>query len=259
MTKPSQARKPATSRSKVADNTASSAKDGSKIQSFIRRHGAATGAGVGALAVIATVVGFFVLGDDTPPPKRVQEITIVSITPPPPPPPPPPPEVKPPEPEMIKQEPIVDPQVKEEAKTEEPKEAPPDDAPPPGPLGLDAAADGPGDSFNLAGRPGGNGLLNGGGGGGSRWGYYSAMVQQQIEAALRANPKTRNSVGQVQVRLWADNTGRVTRVQIVSFTGDADVDSIIRGEVLPGLALRDPPPNDMPMPIVTRITLRRSS
>jgi hypothetical protein len=84
------------------------------------------------------------------------------------------------------------------------------------------------------------------------------MVQQQIEAALRANPKTRNSVAQIQVRLWADATGRVTRVQVVKFTGDADVDSIIRGEILAGLALREPPPTDMPMPMVTRITMRRS-
>lgn len=230
-----------------------------KAWRFIQQHRAATVAGAGAFAIVMIVAGFFIFSNDAPPPQKVTELTIVAILPPPPPPPPPPPEQKLPEPEMIEQKPMVDPQIKEESKVEEPKEAPPDsnDAPPPGPLGLDQAADGPGDNFNLAGRPGGRGLLNGGGGG-SRWGYYSAIVQQQIEAALRANPKTRNSVGQVQVRLWADGVGRVTRVQIVSFTGDAEVDSVIRGEVLPGLTLREPPPADMPMPMVARITMRRS-
>jgi hypothetical protein len=157
---------------------------------------------------------------------------------------------------MIEQPPITEKDIKEEAKVEEPKDAPPDE-PPPGPLGLDQAAEGPGDNFNLVGKPGGRGLLGGGGGGGSRWGYYVAMVQQQIEAALRSNPKTRNSVTQVQVNIWADHSGRVNRVQIVNSSGNAEVDAIIRGEVLGGLTLREPPPADMPMPMVTRITLRQ--
>lgn len=232
------------------------------IGHFVGQHRAATGAGIGAIVVVGIIAALFASGDDSPPIRRMQDFTILAIVPPPPPPPPPPPDQKLPEPEMIEQTPITDPQIKEEAKAEEPKDVPPDagkDEPPPGPLGLDAAAEGPGDNFNLAGRPGGRGLLGGGGGGGSRWGYYSAMVQQQIEAALRANARTRNSVAQIQVRLWADTTGRVTRVQIVSFTGDSEVDSIIRGEILQSLSLREPPPSDMPMPMVARITMRRSS
>jgi hypothetical protein len=159
---------------------------------------------------------------------------------------------------MIEQPPLTEKEIKEEAKVEEPKDAPPDE-PPPGPLGLDTAADGPGDSFNLVGKPGGRGILGGGGGGGSRWGYYSAMVTRQIEEALRSNPKTRTAVTQVQVQIWADRMGRVSRVQIVTSSGNADIDAIIRTEVLPGLTLRDPPPADMPMPIVTRITMRQPS
>lgn len=231
------------------------------IRNFVSQHKAATGAGVAAVVVVGIITALLTSGDDTPPIRKMQDFTILAVVPPPPP-PPPPPEQKPPEPEMIEQKPITDPQIKEEAKVEEPKDMPPDagkDEPPLGPLGIDAAAEGPGDNFNLAGRPGGRGLLGGGGGGGSRWGYYSAMVQQQIEAALRANAKTRNSVAQIQVRLWADTTGRVTRVQIVSFTGDSEVDSIIRSEILPSLSLREPPPSDMPMPMVARITMRRSS
>jgi hypothetical protein len=45
----------------------------------------------------------------------------------------------------------------------------------------------------------------------------------------------------------------------VSSTGDAELDAIIRDEVLGGLTLREPPPKDMPMPVVTRVTERRPS
>ena len=139
------------------------------IGHFVGQHRAATGAGIGAIVVVGIIAALFASGDDSPPIRRMQDFTILAIVPPPPPPPPPPPDQKLPEPEMIEQTPITDPQIKEEAKAEEPKDVPPDagkDEPPPGPLGLDAAAEGPGDNFNLAGRPGGRGLLGGGGGGG---------------------------------------------------------------------------------------------
>ena len=84
-------------------------------------------------------------------------------------------------------------------------------------------------------------------------------MQAQIEAALRANSKTRNAIMQVQVRLWADASGRVNRIQLVSSTGDAELDAAIRNDVLGSIVLREPPPKDMPMPMVTRVTARRPS
>lgn len=221
---------------------------------FVRQHGAAIGAGAGAVILLVAGVMLFIFGDETPPPRRV-EFTIVNIVPPPPPPPPPPQPEKPPEPEMIEQQPIVEPEIKEEAKVEEPKEAPPidTDAPPPGPLG--PGSDLPVGPGNSPFAPGGGG--GGGGGGGSRWGWYAAIVQQQMEAALRAHPKTRNSIARVQVRLWADKSGRISRIQLVSSTGDPEVDAAINNEAFAGITLREPPPSDMPMPVITRITLRR--
>jgi hypothetical protein len=124
----------------------------------------------------------------------------------------------------------------------------------PGPPGLDDAGKGPGD---LLGRPGGRGFIGGGGGGGggsSRWGWYASIVQAQIEAALRANEKTRHAVMRIQVRLWSDATGRINRVQLVSSSGNSDLDAVIRDQILSGLTLREPPPKDMPMPIITRVT-----
>jgi len=177
------------------------------------------------------------------------QVRIVPPPPPPPPPtPPPPPEQPPPEQKVIEQPPDK-PEPVEEAKPEEP---------PAGPLGLDAKGDGPPDGFGLRANPGGRGLVGAGGGAGSRWGWYATIVQSQIEAALRAHPKTRNASMQIQVRLWSDSSGRIKRVQLVTSTGDGALDAVLRDEVLNGLMLRQPPPKDMPMPIVMRITERKS-
>ena len=211
-----------------------------------------------AIVAFVGVAVFFLRGhDDLPPPRQVRELTVVNIVPPPPPPPPPPM----PEQKMIEQPKMADPEFKEEKQVDKPKDEPVKDAKndePPGPLSLDAKAVGPGDLFNLGSKVGGS-PYGGGGCGGSRWGWYSTIVTDQATAAIRANPRTRNMATQIQVRLWADSTGRVTRVTISPSTGDAELDAIIRDEVLGRLTLREPPPRDMPMPVVTRVTARRPS
>ena len=215
------------------------------------------GAAFTALVMLAGVGAWLMLGDKTPPPRRVPEPIIVRLVPPPPP-PPPPPEVKPPEPEMIEQPKMVEPETKDEPIEEQPKDEAKDDAndePPPGPLALDAEAEGPGDAMGLGANPGGTGLLSGHGR--SRWGWYASMVQAEIEAALRNNAKTRNALMQAQLQLWADSSGRINRVQIVSSTGNAELNAVLQNVVLNGLRLREGPPGDMPMPMVTRITVRR--
>lgn len=221
------------------------------------------GVGTGLL-VLGIMIGgvVFLLSGDPEPPRKVQDLTIVTILPPPPPPPPPPPEKEPPPEKVVDQTPIKQ-EIVEEKPIEIPKDAPPDEArsdePPEGPLGIDDAGRGPGE---LLGRPGGRGIIGGGGGGGggaSRWGWYASIVQSQIEAALRSNERTRFAVLQIQVRLWSDGTGRVNRVQLVSSTGNPELDALIRDNVLGRLTLREPPPKDMPMPIITRVTARRPS
>lgn len=211
------------------------------------------------IVIIFGGVGYFFLGhDDMPPPRQVREMTIVNIVPPPPSPPPPPQQM--PEQKMVEQPKMAEPEFKEDKPLEKPKDEPIKDAKnaePPGPLSLDAKATGPGDLFNLGGKPGGNPY--GGGGGGSRWGWYATIVSTQIEAAIRANPKTRNMAGQIQVRLWADGSGRINRVILTPSTGDPEVDAALRNEVIGSLTLREPPPRDMPMPVVTRVTARRPS
>ena len=66
----------------------------------------------------------------------------------------------------------------------------------------------------------------------------SAAVRTQIETAFRNK--------QVQIQLWSDGAGRVYRIQVISSTGDAQLDAIIRDDVLRSLMLSEPP-NEMPV------------
>jgi outer membrane biosynthesis protein TonB len=151
----------------------------------------------------------------------------------------------------MEQTPVKD--VVEEKPVDIPKDAPPDSGPDPTPgppdLGL---GNGPG-SGGLA---QGKGRGGGGGGGNSRFGWYASIVQSQMEAALQANEKTRYASMQAVIRVWLDGTGKVSRVQLSPSTGDGALDATIRDQVIGGMRMREPPPRDMPMPIITRITAR---
>ncbi|AHF90313.1 hypothetical protein OpiT1DRAFT_03546 [Opitutaceae bacterium TAV1] len=199
-----------------------------------------------------------------PPPPRPQEFSMVRVALPPPPPPPPPPkqeDVPKPEPadqQMIEQEPVP---------ADEPQEKPAESPEPPGedaaPMGTGIQGDGPPDGFGLTGR-GNGGIIGGtgtgagtGGRGSSRWGWYAAQVQTTVSSALGKNPKTRTSTMDISVRIWPDAAGRIERAQLVSSTGNDEIDAAIRDEVLTGLTLREPPPADMPSPIVLRLSARR--
>ena len=61
----------------------------------------------------------------------------------------------------------------------------------------------------------------------------------------------------MEVRIWADGTGRITRTSLKGSTGDSDLDSTIKNDLLTGLQLTDPPPADMPMPIVMVLSARK--
>jgi outer membrane biosynthesis protein TonB len=185
-------------------------------------------------------------------PKTEESITITLPPPPPPvtPPPPPPPVNEPPPPEeeeMIAQEPVPE---------DEPS---PEEAAPEPPSDLDI---GPGSA-------GGTGPALGGGGGGkgtlgsnrrgsaSKYGWYAAKVQSAIRQALSGNPSTRSATLSLQVKIWADADGRITRAQLVGSSGNPSVDQSIKSQVLTGLQLPQAPPADMPMPINLRITARK--
>jgi hypothetical protein len=207
------------------------------------------GLGIGAVGIIgaAVVIGQISKGNSAPPPRMPEVVMIRPLPPPPPPPPPEPPKevVE----KMVEQEPIDQP---------EPK---PDDRPKdPAPAAVTTSLTGPGsDGFGL-GAAGSGGLLGGGGGNGrhSRFGWYAGEVQTTIQEALSRNRVTSRSEFDRKIRIWADITGRVTRVKLEGPTDDMAIDQAI-DETLTGLQLQEPPPKEMPMPIVMRLVARRPS
>ena len=146
---------------------------------------------------------------------------------------------------MIEQEPI------------NPQEDKPDDRPKDSAPAVTTNVTGTGsDAFGLGG-PG-----KGGGGGGdsgghhSRFGWYAGEVQRTIQEALGRSAVTSRAEFERKVGIWADITGRVTRVRVVGSKDDPAINQAI-DDALTGLLLPEPPPKEMPMPIVLRLVARR--
>ena len=110
---------------------------------------------------------------------------------------------------------------------------------------------GRGDKGNVFGNKGGQESPR------AKWSRYATQVQSRMTESLRNNPKTRKASMRVELRVWVDNTGRVTKVVLNGSTGDAALDGTLKNEVFPGLQISEPPPDGMPMPIVMRVTGRR--
>lgn len=243
---------------------------GDQARTFLRTHGLGL-AGAAGLVVLGVVAFRLAAGTRAVPEQRRQlQFTIVNVQTAPPRPPPPPPEPKP----------VVQPKVEDQPQTtrvalKNTDFTPPDPTrPAPGPSGggrlsLAAEGEGPGDAFNLVGNPGGRGILTGGGlgdgsgdelgegggGGSARFGWYYARIATEIEAAFRKQKVLAGASARVELRVWADADGRILRVQLVKSTGDPAVDDAIQSVV--GLKLREPPPPDIPMPMIARLTARR--
>jgi protein TonB len=211
---------------------------------FFQRYGFALGIGAVAVVVGVMVLGHHSGGSTTRtirPPEVVMIHPVLPTPPPPTPPPEPPKEVVQ---KMIEQTPMDKP----EDKPEPPKDAAP---------ALTTNVVGTGtDAFGLGAGGGGGGGSGGSGGSHSRFGWYAGKVQVAIQAALRRNSITGQAEFSDRIKIWADATGRVSRVRLERSTGSASVDQAI-SEALEGLQLEEPPPGDMPMPILMRVVARR--
>ena len=197
--------------------------------------------------ILATGIGFVAKAlsgkSSAPPPK--QEVMVVSTLPqptPPPiatPPPPPPMEVK-------KEEMIVEEKV---------EEAPADPTPQ-----VETALKGSGNTGMVLKSGNGSGAFaarSAANAEAMRRSAYAGQVKSRIEQALKGNPRTRKAGMTIEIRVWPDSTGRITRAKLNSSTGDSALDAIIRDEILTGLQMSEPPPDGMPTPIIMRITALR--
>jgi periplasmic protein TonB len=202
------------------------------------------GAGVVALVAVVFVTASFAPKSENKPRRQAEQVIAIAAPPPPAPPPPPPP---PPPPEQEEQEMIKQDDVQEEPEQEDPG----DDQPV-------AAAAGPGNGPNF-------GLKNKAGTrkasiGGNRlsvWDKYALALQKGLAMSLRSNSGINRKTLTVQVKIWADRTGRVTKAALSKSTGDAALDRTIRDSVFLGLQLPEAPPADMVMPINLEIKASR--
>ena len=217
---------------------------------FLRRHRILL-----ILGSLGTALAVYVFSGPSAPSSpsapRKAAVPINVTLPPPPLPPPPPPKVEPPKVEQQKEE-----MEEETAPVDAPPEPAPNDSPPP--IGTNNVGNGPADGFGLGkATPGsGNGSGRKVGGTGSKFGYYAGQVQSTISAAIRRHGKTKSATMSVTAKIWADETGRITRATLGGSSGDPTVDAALRNEVLTGLQLQSPPPAGMKMPINLRLTAR---
>ena len=193
------------------------------------------------VAGLIALIHYFLSTPETSKKRLVQQISLIK-------PPPPKMEQKPPPPKQeIK---------KEEVKLDEPPPLPQQqDEPPPSPdLGVDANATPGSDSFGLVGRPGGHNLI---GGNGSRFGWYGKLIQQDVEDALKQDKKRLSAKQyQVVVRLWLTSSGGVDRFELATTTGSPDLDNAIKQALNEIKSVKEAPPEDMPQPVLLRISSR---
>lgn len=174
--------------------------------------------------------------------KQMQQITVIQ-------PPPPPPPLEQAEPEKIEEpEPAPEPEPSPEQ----------DEAPPAEALGLDADGSAGGDAFGLQARKGGRSLLGGGGGNAAIW--YGGQVQRRIEDGLPrllADTPAASQAFSVILDIWVGADGGISRSELASGSGKADVDQALRA-ALPKLRANvgRPPPEAMPQPIRIRLNSR---
>lgn len=205
---------------------------------FLARNGAGIAAGSIGLLMLFAVVWFVVTGGHGAQERKAPEITMVKIDRP---------EEKPPPPKTEPEQDAQKPVERQDMNYVKPQET----VQPP--AGATLADEGPGGGFDIAASTGRGGLVGNGRGGGS----YTGVIQAGVSQALRANRRTQNArIEALVVKLWIDRSGRITGARLIKSTGVPELDAVIERNVLVGLLLSAPPPEDMELPVSTRITIR---
>jgi outer membrane biosynthesis protein TonB len=197
--------------------------------------------------ILATGIGFVaksLSGKSAAPPPKQEVMTVTTIAQPTPPPmatPPPPPPM-----EEKKQDMIVE---------EKQEEAAPDPTPQ-----VETALKGGGNTGMVLKSGSGNGIFTNRAtvnADAMRRSAYAGKVKSRIQQALEGNARTRKAGMTIEIRVWPDSTGLITRAKLSNSTGDPELDKVIADQVLTNLQISEPPPDGMPTPIIMRITARR--
>ncbi|MFZ5572213.1 MAG: energy transducer TonB [Thermodesulfobacteriota bacterium] len=204
---------------------------------------------VAVFVILAGLIIHMLFSDDSPNRKRqIQTVTLVK---------PPPPKIKekPPEPEIVKKEEIIEQEI-EEVPPEDTNPAEQDDAKPIDDLlGLDADGGAGADGFGLKAKKGGRSII--GGNLSNQYGWYTSMVQKELNELVREYmdryggiPKG-NLKAMVKIRL--DPEGRIRKIKIVRSSGNKRMDEAVQ-LALKSADISEMPPPDMPLVLKFRIS-----
>ena len=203
------------------------------------------------LAVLSWLVWLW--ANDTAGVRRqvAKQEMIIPLPPPPPPEETPEPEPEPEPEEAVEPEPEPEPTPVEEPTPDEPPSPAEDlsDA-----MQIDGEAQAGTDAFNIAAGGGGGMGGSGAGVGNATYGQYLSYAFQK---ALRENRSIRNLSYQVEVNLWLDRYGQVTRVQLLESSGDEDVDEKVIAALRDIQPLDQPPPESLTLPVRMSLQGRR--
>jgi len=176
----------------------------------------ATAALFGGALLLLVALFWWLLSKDTASTRRPVNPPQMLTLPPPPPPPPPPPE-QPPEPETPPEE-IPDPEPQEPVPADEPEPVPDTSDP----VTMEADAQAGTDNFGI--RSGSGGGMSGtgaGGAGNATYGRYLGYVMQQ---AIAREDRLKRLAFRLQVDVWMDPDGRITRVELSRGSGNEEAD-----------------------------------
>src|SRR5208337_1509430 len=136
----------------------------------------------------------------------------------------------------------------------------PDEKPAGKQLGLDAEGTAGGDALGLIANKGGAGLIGGGGdgGGGSPFGRYGRLLEDELNRKVKKRLEGNGGIpkGKLQlvVQIDVDAQGKIVRFRIVSPSGDAKLDSVVREALKRDGSISQPPPEGMPRGVNIRIS-----
>lgn len=121
---------------------------------------------------------------------------------------------------------------------------------------IDGEAQAGGDVFNIGAGSGG-GMSGSGLGslGNASYGRYLAYALQQ---AVSRDPATRRLLFRIQVDIWLDAHGRLTRVELVRGSGEEAVDRAVLAALRAAPQIDRPPPASLEFPARVSIQGRRS-
>lgn len=188
---------------------------------------------------------------DTAGVKRTEAPQVTTVIPLPP--PPPPPKVKPP-PEKVQEE--VKTPVDKPTVAPKPADAPKPTDNQPKQMTMNAPAQAGTDSFNI-GAGDGSGMAGSGGGGGFGGTAYAHYIGNLLQQATENSRRVQDAGGgarfNIDLNIWMEPSGRITKVTVAQSTGDPKLDDAVVAALEALGKVDEPPPPSTQYPRLVKL------